>query len=822
MVDDQTGLIGKFIAVHGVVQGVGFRPFVYRLAHERGLVGWVLNHSGGVDIEVEGPTASVEGFLRDLAENPPPLARITSIEVRDHMPNGVRLCQSSATFEIRESRAESRCYQRLSNGQAISPDMATCTDCLQELLEPGDRRYRYPFTNCTNCGPRFTLITDIPYDRPNTTMAKFQMCPDCQREYDDPLDRRFHAQPNACPACGPRVWLIPKPTISAKGLNMADGDSAAPDAITETARLLRQGAIVALKGLGGFHLACDATNTVVVARLRERKRRLHKPLAVMMATLEQVRQQCRVSKLEEELLTSRECPIVLLSWREESDVARNVAPGYHHLGTMLPYTPLHHILLQDVGCPLVMTSGNRSEEPICQTNEEAQTRLAHIADAFLLHNRDIHARYDDSVWMVCQIKGHRSQDARGNTPEMGLAQPIRRSRGYAPYPISLPFHTRPTLAVGAELKNTFCLTRDRYGFLSPHIGDMENLETLEHFETSLELLKDLFRIQPEVIAYDLHPEYLSTKFVRAHWPTRTSAPQASADWDNRMALVPIQHHHAHIASCMADNGWRPEDSAVIGVAWDGTGYGTDGHIWGGEWLVADYRSFERMGHLEYLPMPGGEAAIREPWRIALGYLYRIGQHPQRFRHLGSHLSPQEARIIFQQIERGLNCPQTSSAGRLFDAVASLLGVCQQTTYEAQAAIELEQASSDQSDTNYYPWGMDNLGGKRIVRLGPLFKALQRELDQGRAVPKIGARFHRTMAAMIVEMCCHVRKDTGLETVALSGGCFQNRLLLGQTVTGLRKSGFSVLVHHQVPTNDGGLSLGQAAVANAQCKDRYCL
>jgi len=806
---------GKFVSVRGVVQGVGFRPFVYRLAHEHGLTGWVLNHSGGVDIEVEGLAPSLENFLRDLEEKAPPLARIASIEAQDCPPNGY------LTFEIRESREEAGRYQ------LISPDIATCPDCLRELLDPNDRRYRYPFTNCTNCGPRFTIIADIPYDRPNTTMGKFQMCPDCQREYDGPLDRRFHTQPNACPVCGPRVWLVQSPQSSANGwskwtleLGPRTSDSATPDAIAQTAALLRQGAIVALKGLGGFHLACDAMNTAAVARLRERKRRPHKPLAVMMATLEEIQHHCQVSESEEELLTSRECPVVLLPWRQESNVARNVAPSYCHLGVMLPYTPLHHLLLRDAGRPLVMTSGNLSEEPICQTNEEAQERLAHIADAFLLHNRDIYARYDDSVWAVLQVTGFRfqvvqeSQLATCNLQlETGYAQPIRRSRGYAPYPVTLPFETRPALAVGAELKNTFCLTRDRYAFLSQHIGDMENLETLEHFETSIELLKHLFRIEPQLIAYDMHPDYLATKFAKEQLSSFN------------LQLATVQHHHAHIASCLADNGWRPEDGPVIGVAWDGTGYGTDGRIWGGEWLVADYRGFERVGHLEYLPLPGGEAAIRNPYRIAAGYLMALGLPliplpSPSFPLPLSSLSSAELTLIRQQVERGLNTPLTSSAGRLFDAVSALLGVCQRVTYEAQAAIELEQVAScpgllawtGKLQVASYPRDVNRLDGKWVVRLRPLFEALLAELGRGRAVPEISARFHRTMAALIVEMCHCIRKDTGLRTVALSGGCFQNRLLFSQAVAGLREAGFEVLVHRQVPTNDGGLSLGQAAIA----------
>ena len=505
-------LIRQTISVRGVVQGVGFRPFVYRLAHEYGLTGWVLNHSGGVEIEVEGQASPLAAFVHDLEEKTPPLARIEGIEVADAPPVGY------TTFEIRHSITEEGRYQ------LISPDIATCPDCLRELLDPADRRHRYPFTNCTNCGPRFTIIADIPYDRPLTTMRDFVMCPQCQAEYDDPLDRRFHAQPNACPVCGPHVWLVSSDVIARATL--PHSQTAIPlklepetdDVVAHAARLLQAGTILAIKGMGGFHLACDATDEATVRTLRERKGRPAKPLAVMMATLEEIKQHCWVSEEEEWLLTSSQCPIVLLPWKPESSVSRLVAPRGNYLGVMLPYTPLHHVLLRDVGRPLVMTSGNLSEEPIARDNDEALRRLAHLADYFLLHNRDIYARYDDSVWFV---------PLRGETGFLGknpvsLAQPIRRSRGYAPFPVKLPFQVKQILACGAELKNTFCVTRDDYAFLSQHIGDMENLETLEHFETTIELYKRLFRIQPEIIAYDLHPEYLSTKYAKSQIANRKS------------------------------------------------------------------------------------------------------------------------------------------------------------------------------------------------------------------------------------------------------------------------------------------------------------
>ena len=783
----------KKISVRGVVQGVGFRPFVYRLAREHGLAGWVLNHSGGVEIEVEGPAAALAAFVRDLEGKSPPLARIEGIKVADAPPVGY------TAFEIRHSVAEAGRYQ------LISPDIAICPDCLRELLDPDDRRYRYPFTNCTNCGPRFTIIADVPYDRPLTTMRDFVMCPQCQAEYDDPLDRRFHAQPNACPVCGPHVWLVSSSNLKLKTLKPETDD-----VIAQAARLLRAGVIIAIKGLGGFHLACDATDEAAVRTLRERKGRPAKPLAVMMTTLEEIKQHCWVSAEEERLLTSPQCPIVLLPWKPESNVSRLVAPRNNYLGVMLPYTPLHHVLLRDVGRPLVMTSGNLSEEPIARDNDEALRRLAHLADYFLLHNRDIYARYDDSVWFVPYVSRFTFHVPRSNPkpetsePKTPSPQPIRRSRGYAPFPVKLPFKVQQILACGAELKNTFCVTRDEYAFLSQHIGDMENLETLEHFETTIELYKRLFRIEPEIVAYDLHPEYLSTKY-------------AKSQISNIQYPIPIQHHHAHVAACLADNGWPAEGGPVIGVAFDGTGYGTDGHIWGGEFLVADYHGFRRVGHLEYLPMPGGEAAIKNPYRLAISYLYTLlGEFP--FFPFLAEVDDTELRIIKQQIDRGINSPLTSACGRLFDAVAALIGVRERVTYEAQAAIELEMAVKIQNPKSKiqirgYPFGVEEGEDGAVIRLRGLFDALLADLRGGVAVGEMAYRFHVTVAEMIEAMCERIAQETGLRTVALSGGCFQNRLLLALVMLRLREVGLRVLLHRQVPCNDGGLSLGQAVIAH---------
>jgi hydrogenase maturation protein HypF len=753
----------KKIHVTGVVQGVGFRPFVYQLAHTHGLTGWVLNTSAGVDMEVEGPAEAIRHFVGDLEAESPPLARIESIAATDHPARGYQ------QFEIRRSLSQEGAYQ------LISPDIATCHDCLAELLDPRDRRYRYPFTNCTNCGPRFTIIEDIPYDRPLTTMRDFVMCPQCQAEYENPLDRRFHAQPNACPVCGPHLTLTD-----------ADGTTiSATDEISATVQLLEQGEILAIKGLGGFHLACDATNDKAVQRLRERKRRPAKPMAVMMATMDHIRTHCLVSDEEERLLTSAQCPIVLLHWKPTSTVSPLVAPGNRYLGVMLPYTPLHHVLIREIDRPLVMTSGNLSEEPIATDNEEALVRLGGIADHFLFHNRDIYARYDDSVWMVAEER----------------AQPLRRSRGYAPFPIRLPFKARQVLACGTELKNTFCATKDEYAFLSQHIGDMENLETLEHFQTSIALYERLFRLQPETVAYDLHPDYLATRYALSLGPSKR--------------LVPVQHHHAHIVSCMVDNEVQ---EPVIGVALDGTGYGLDGQIWGGEFLVADAHGFRRAGYLRYVPLPGGEAAIRNPYRMAISHLLSLlGEEG-----LGSALpflgdvDPQEVEVIKQQVARKINTPLTSSCGRLFDAVSAVLGFQGEASYEGQAAIQLEMMAYGVDDGGGYPFAILERDEARVVDVSDTWGGILHDLRAGVPAQVIAARFHNTVVQLIVHACAGISQETGLGHVALSGGCFQNRLLLTRTTNVLREAGFHVLTHHQVPCNDGGVSLGQAVIAHAQC------
>jgi len=757
------------ISVHGIVQGVGFRPFVYRLATDLNLKGWVCNTSEDVRIEIEGEREAIEQFCLELRMKAPPLACIEDIAITYHHP------VSYKDFEIRGSLATKGKYQ------LISPDIATCQACLSELLDPNDRRYRYPFINCTNCGPRFTIIDDMPYDRPKTTMRYFQMCPQCQAEYDNPLDRRFHAQPNACPECGPRVELIDN-----------QGNALpCPDAVASAGQLLRAGKIIAIKGLGGFLLACDASNGKAVKTLRQRKRRSSKPFAIMVTNIDEAKKQCYVSQEEEKLLTSPQSPIVLMKWKESSSVSREVAPNLQYLGAMLPYTPLHHILLRDTQLPLVMTSGNLSEEPIAKDNDEALSRLSGIADNFLVHNRNIYSRYDDSVAIV----------------EKGTSQLIRRARSYAPYPIPLQFGAKQVLGCGAEVKNTFCLTRDNYAFLSQHIGDMENIETLEHFADTISLYKRLFHIEPVIIAHDLHPDYLATKY-------------AQELGNSGIKLIPVQHHHAHIVSCMADNGVQ---SPVIGVAFDGTGLGSDGRIWGGEFLVADYRNFQRVGHLEYLPLPGGDAATRKPYRIAIAYVLSLlgeGALSQGLPVM-EDISKGEIEIIRRQIERGLNSPLTSGMGRLFDAISALIGVRGEIDYEGQAAVELEMTAykarpEPNKGTNYeegYPYHIVESGGIRIVKLGDLLSAVVEELHQDVSKARISVNFHNTIAQMINQMCQLINSETGINEVALSGGVFQNRLLLNKTVSLLEKDGFQVFTHKQVPCNDGGISLGQAVIAN---------
>ena len=757
------------ISVRGIVQGVGFRPFVYALARRLDLAGLVRNDAEGVRIEAEGAPECLERFVRALEEDAPPLAAVESVDWRPLAALGDR------GFRIEESREGDR------RRALVSPDVATCDDCLAELFDPADRRHRYPFTNCTNCGPRFTITRQVPYDRATTTMSRFEMCPDCRREYDDPSDRRFHAQPNACPACGPRVRLLDR---FGHELRVEPGDP-----ISRTAQILRGRAIVAIKGLGGYHLACDPFDAAAIRSLRGRKVRQDKPFALMARDLAQARELCYVTHEEETLLTSAARPIVLLRRREESGVADEVAPRQKTLGVMLAYTPLHHLLLRDAGIPLVMTSGNNSDEPIAYRDHEAFEQLCEIADFFLVHDRPIHTRCDDSVVRM----------AAGET------YPLRRSRGYAPAPLRLAGgFARHTLACGGELKNTFCLAKDRHAFPSHHIGDMENYETLRSFREGVEHYCRLFDVQPELVAYDLHPEYLSTKYAR------------DLEEDG-VPAVGVQHHHAHVASCLADNE-RPGTEHVIGVALDGTGYGTDGAVWGGEFFEGSLEGgFVRRAHLEYAPLPGGSAAIRHPWRVGIARLVQLYGEEETLRlplAVVREAGERNVRLISRLVERGLNTPPTSSAGRLFDAVAALVGVpgSGRATYEGQAAIELELAAEGPANRGY-PFRLRPEGGIWVVETGSILGGVVEDLLAGKERGEVSARFHRTMAEVVVAGCEGIRAAGGPSAVALSGGTFQNLLLMEQVLECLLGKGFSVYRHRRVPANDGGLALGQAVLAN---------
>ena len=753
--------------MRGVVQGVGFRPFVYRLALEEQLAGSIGNNTDGVTIELEGRAERIDTFLARLRAETPPLARIDAVAVRALEPTG------ESHFRIIASEVHG------SVATGIPADAATCDDCLRELLNPADRRYRYPFLNCTNCGPRFTITRRIPYDRPQTSMAVFPMCPECQSEYDDPLHRRFHAQPNACAVCGPRVTLA---DVNGVEIPAADPVQAGIDALVN-------GKLVAIKGIGGFHLSVDATSEEAVQRLRERKHRYRKPLAVMVRDLDAARALCALTDAEAQLLLTPARPIVLARYREGSVIAPSVAPGIPWLGIFLPYAPLQHLLFADARVrALVMTSANLSEEPICIDNDEARARLGAIADLFLMHNREILQRCDDSVAAVVD----------------GSPQLLRRARGFVPLAIDLPIDTPPLLAVGGHLKSVFALAKGRFVYQSQHLGDLENISGLEFFEESLAHLMRTFEIEPTAVVHDLHPGYLSTEWAK-RWATERGLP-----------LIGVQHHHAHIAACMAEHGVT---EPVIGLALDGTGYGTDGKIWGGEMLIAELDSFERFAHLAYAPLPGGEKAIREPWRMALGALAAAGidiHDPAIASLVGA--SAEEARIVARMIERGINAPLTSSCGRLFDAVAAIVLGRRTVDYEAQAAIELEGLAVDEPLELDSPYTRDIVAGECVRRApsvlsaAPLVRAVVDDLRAGVSKPRIAAHFHAAVAAAFVRAAVLARAATGIQTVALSGGCMANRRLAYLLRVGLEREGFKVFSHLRVSPGDGGLSYGQAAVA----------
>lgn len=747
-------LARRGIRVRGTVQGIGFRPAVYRLASELALGGWVRNDSEGVWIEIEGRADALARFVDRLVLDLPPLGRISEVAIVDLAPAGDR------DFRVVASTAQDTV-------SAIVPaDAATCTDCLRELFDPGDRRHRYPFINCTGCGPRYTIVRDVPYDRERTTMRAFTLCAPCRAEYDDPADRRFHAEPNACSACGPRLQLW-------RGGETATGEDALLAAISE----LGAGRIIAVKGIGGFHLAVSATDEDAVARLRARKHRPNKPLALMVRTLAEAEAIVDLSGAARAALLSPARPIVLSPARAGTAIAAGVAPGLGELGIMLAYAPLHHLLLADGPAVLVMTSGNRSEEPIARGEDEARARLAGIADAFLVHDREIHTRADDSV--VRSIAG--------------AVQPVRRSRGAVPEPIALGFSAPPICAVGAELKNTVCMTRGDQAYLSPHVGDLENTETYAFFLEVIEKLGRLLGVTPAMVAHDLHPDYLSTR-----WALRAGCPRE-----------PVQHHHAHIASCLVDNG---RIGPVLGVAFDGTGCGPAGDLWGGEILHADLAGFTRLGHLRPIALIGGEAAIREPWRLAAAALLdaELPLDPL------ARIDPARRKALARLYHRA---PRATGAGRWFDAVAALCGVRDTISYEGQAAVELEAIAAP-GEHGSYPFAVDErAAGPDAYDLRPMVRAIVADL--GRNVPSsiVSARTHRTLAQVVVEAARRGRARLGVASVALSGGCFQNKILTEFVKDLLEADDFEVLVHRRVPPNDGGVALGQAAVAARRWHER---
>ena len=754
-------ITAKKLEIRGIVQGVGFRPFIFQLAIRHHLTGRVSNTSAGVSIVIEGSATDIAKFLEDIEKHAPPLSRITEISVESHPVEGFR------TFSIDVSQTD------LHASALISPDVSICDDCLKELFDPNDRRFRYPFINCTNCGPRYTIIHRVPYDRPNTSMKQFIMCPECQAEYDDPDNRRFHAQPNACPVCGPRVSLY-----DANGQKIIVSDP-----VVEAANLLKKGHILAVKGLGGFHLAVDAENNAAVESLRGKKHREEKPFALMSRDVATIQTFARMDAGEEKMLTSPTRPIVLLKKQTPNALSDSVCPRNLYFGVMLPYTPLHYLLLSHGFMALVMTSGNKSDEPISIDNADAFKRLGRIADYFLVHDRDILLRSDDSI-------------ARNIS---GVTRLVRRSRGYVPVPIFLKHRLPHLLACGAEMKNTVCLTKENHAFLSQHIGDLEHPAAHDFFEATITHMQDILDIRPEIIAHDLHPDYFSTRYAL----TRNDAVR-----------IPVQHHHAHIVSCMAENRM---DGEVIGLAFDGTGFGTDGAIWGGEILLADFGGFKRLAHLEYVPMPGSAAAIREPWRMAVSYLFdALGES---FTNLSLPLldaiDPNAVRTMTQMISKKINSPLTSSLGRLFDGVAAIMGIRNRVSFEGQAAMELEMLAGQsridmQEDKAYeFEW---SAGETKRISVRPIITGILRDMNAGIPLPLISRRFHATLIRLFSSLCRELRTETGLNRVVLSGGVFQNAMLLEGLVHALENEKFEVFTHSLAPANDGGISLGQALVA----------
>ena len=754
----------KNIIIKGIVQGVGFRPFIHKLVSIYQLHGWVLNSDLGVEIDIEGKDTDLNKFIIDIPKKLPPLAKIEEMRIKDLPLVGY------IGFSIKKSISKKE-----NNFVLVSPDISICQDCLEELFNPKNRRFRYPFINCTNCGPRFTIIKDIPYDREKTTMDEFKMCPICQKEYENIEDRRYHAQPNACEICGPVVSFYK----NKKKLQIKDP-------VKEAINRLKQGEIGAIKGLGGYHLACDATNDQAVSRLRRLKNREAKPFAIMSPDIEKIKRFCLIEPEEEELLTDRARPIVLLKKKKNYQViSTQVAPNNNYLGVMLPYTPLHYLLLRDHFLALVMTSGNFSEEPIISDNQEAFEKLDKVVDFFLAYNRNIYNRCDDSVIKFIN-----------NEPMF-----FRRSRGYVPYPVTLDFKIKEVMALGGELKNTISFSKENYVFPSQYFGDLKSLETLNFLKESIKKLEKIFRVNPKIIACDLHPDYLSTQYAE-------EIAQA-----NNLELKKIQHHHAHIASCMAENNIK---ETVIGVAYDGTGYGDDDNIWGGEFLVCNFKKYTRMGHLQYYPLPGGDKAITEPWRMTYSYLYSIFGQKAKTLNIDfiKRRDYNKLLVIEKMIDKKINSPLTSSCGRLFDAISSLIGIEDEISYEGQAAMELESICLPKINNSY---GFDIIEKEKeyIIEPKKIIVEVIRDLKKGIDKGIMAAKFHNTVAQFTLKLCVKIREKTKINKVAISGGVFQNKYLTEKVISLLESREFVVFSHKKVPPNDGGISLGQAVIAGSE-------
>ncbi|MGV8905301.1 MAG: carbamoyltransferase HypF [Acetobacterium sp.] len=747
----------NIIRIEGIVQGVGFRPFVYNLAKAYGLKGWVNNNSQGVTIDIEGAREDLDKFLECLENNPPPLAKIEKITIRSDE------VQNISNFEIRESQ------KSLGKTTFIAPDIGTCSECAKDILNPDNRRRGYAFTNCTNCGPRFSIIQELPYDRDKTTMSEFVMCDECNSEYSDPTNRRFHAQPNACAACGPMLWVEDD-----KGQRLE-----LEDPISFARNMLMEGKILAIKGLGGFHIACDGQSEIAVRELRNRKKRSAKPLAIMAKDIKTVKKYCQVNSLEEEILTGIKKPIVILNQKENCDLPENIAPNQNTMGVMLPYTPIHILLFSEKVKVLIMTSANVNGLPIEYQDQSARTSLTGIVDYYLMYNRDIHVPVDDSVLKVVS-----------NTQTM-----IRRARGFVPEAFKAA-HMENILACGPNMKNTFCISKEGSLFLSQFNGDLENLETYEHYKKNVEHFKKIFAFTPQFIAHDLHPGYMSTKYAL----------------DYNLPKIGVQHHHAHIASNMFENNLEQQ---VIGVCFDGTGYGSDGKIWGGEFLICDRLDYQRVAHLDYIKMPGGEKAIKEPWRMAFSYLYKaLGAQISQKKIVDRmfELYGEKAINLIKILNSNINCPETSSMGRLFDAMASIIGVTDVVSYEGQAAIELEAMSEHKIEESYH-YQIIKEDMFIIAPDGIIIAALNDKI-YGISGKVIASKFQNTIVNLTVDTCKYIRAESGLNEVVLSGGVFQNSFLLAKVCRNLKKNNFEVYTHKDIPANDGGVAIGQIVIASA--------